>query len=42
MEALLAANAHDRVAANVQIQTREREGQGFRHFHHSAYIIASA
>jgi TolB-like protein/DNA-binding winged helix-turn-helix (wHTH) protein/Tfp pilus assembly protein PilF len=42
MEALLAASAHDRVAANVQINRAIVKGEGFQHFHHSAYIIASA
>jgi TolB-like protein/DNA-binding winged helix-turn-helix (wHTH) protein/Flp pilus assembly protein TadD len=42
MEGLLAASAHNRAAADSQIRRAIAKGEGFQHFHHSAYIIASA
>jgi TolB-like protein/tetratricopeptide (TPR) repeat protein len=41
MEALLAASANGRVVATQQIKRAIAKGEGYQHFHHSAYIIAS-
>jgi TolB-like protein/DNA-binding winged helix-turn-helix (wHTH) protein len=42
MQALFAAAAGDRRRAEERIQNAVKIGEGYQHFHHTAYIIASA
>ena len=42
VRAILRAKAGDRPGAEGDIKRAERLGQGFGHFHHTAYSIASA
>jgi TolB-like protein/Tfp pilus assembly protein PilF len=42
MEALFAAATQDRLNAEREIRRSVAQGEAFQHFHHSAYIIASA
>ena len=42
MQALLAAAAGDRVLAEQKIQHAIQIGEGYQHFHHTAYIIGAA
>jgi hypothetical protein len=42
MQALLAAAAGDQVVAQQRIRHAIQIGEGYQHFHHSAYFIASA
>lgn len=42
MQALLLASAGDRSQAEVKIQRAIQIGEGYQHFHHTAYIIGSA
>lgn len=42
MKALLAASGGDKTRAEERIQAAVKSGQGYQHFHHAAYVIASA
>ena len=42
MEALIAAAAGDESGAEQKVERAAQIGQGFGHFHHTAYAIASA
>jgi TolB-like protein/DNA-binding winged helix-turn-helix (wHTH) protein len=42
MQALLAAEAGDKRKAEAKIREALAKGQGFRHFHHIAYAVASS
>jgi DNA-binding winged helix-turn-helix (wHTH) protein/TolB-like protein len=42
MQALLSASVGDRAQAELKIQRAIQIGEGYQHFHHTAYIIGSA